>query len=446
MSSAVERLSELAAASSGGRRAAVEAAAAGLRAVDPRALVRRALDVEGSSMVVGGRTYHLDSYGRVFVLGGGKASGLMAVGLEETLGDRLGDGAVVVPDYQAELPRLRHIEFIRSTHPLPTEAGIRAVNRMLEVGERAKEGDLVLCLVSGGGSSLMPSPVHGLRLDELRRTTGLLLSAGASIGEINCVRKHLSEISGGRLVQKLGGAEVLALVVSDVVGDDLGSVASGPTSPDPTTFADAREVLQKYGIWEEGPSEVSALIARGARGEIEETPKPGGKEFAKVTNVVVGSNATACEAAAVSLRGAGFEVDNRIGVIGEAKVVGSRLASEARGERRAVVWGGETTVTVRGRGKGGRNQEVALSAAVAMQNDRGTTALAIGTDGIDGPTDAAGAIADSGTCARARKLGSDPDSALAENDSYHFFRALGDLIVTGPTGTNVTDLMILVRE
>lgn len=446
MSNAVERLSQMAAASSGGRRAAIEAAAAGLGAVDPRALIREALDVEGSKMVVGGKTYHLDSYRRIFVLGGGKASGLMAVAVEDALKDRLGEGAVIVPDYQGELPRLPHIEFLHSTHPLPSDSGVRAVNRMLEVGGRAREGDLVLCLVSGGGSSLMPSPANGLGLDDLRRTTSLLLTAGASIGEMNCVRKHLSGISGGRLIQKLDGAEVISLVVSDVAGDDLGSVSSGPTAPDPTTYADVQRVLQKYGIWKKAPSNVSGLIARGARGEIEETPKPGAKAFARVNNVVVGSNATACEAAADSLRRGGFEVATRVGVTGEARVVGGRLAGEARGGRRAVVWGGETTVAVKGQGKGGRSQEVALSAGIAMQNGEGTTVLAIGTDGIDGPTDAAGAVAGSDTCARARKLGLDPDSALVENDSYPFFSALGDLIVTGPTGTNVTDLMILVRE
>lgn len=446
MSGAAGKLLELAGASSEGRGAAFEAAAMALRAVDPRVLVREALEVDGARMGVAGRTYALDAYKRVFVIGGGKASGLMAVGLEEVLGDRLEEGAVVVPDYQGDRPRLGHTRFLPSTHPLPSEEGVRAVSTMLGVARRAKEGDLVVCLISGGGSSLMPYPSEGVGLEDLKRATDLLLRAGASIGEMNCVRKHLSGISGGRLVRMLGGAEVLALVVSDVVGDDIGSIASGPTSPDPTTFSQARDILRRYGVWGEALPRVAEVIERGVRGEVDETPKPGEKEFARVSNIVVGSNATACKAAESALRRRGLEVASRWGVVGEARAVGRELAGAAGGRGTALVWGGETTVTVRGRGKGGRSQEVALSAAIALERAKGTAVLAMGTDGIDGPTDAAGAISDSETCERGRRAGLDPVAHLDDDDSYPFFRALGDLVITGPTGTNVTDLMILVRE
>lgn len=444
-------LSELIAESRSGKRAALEAAARALEAVDPRALVKRALGLRGGTVTVGGRRYDLGGYERIYVLGGGKASGLMAAGAEDLIGERLERGAVVVPDYQLPFPRLEKIEFLPSTHPLPTEKGIRSVNRMLEVAEMAREGDLVVCLISGGGSSLMPLPAHGVTLGDLRRTTHLLLGAGATIREINCVRKHLSQIAGGRLLQRVHGAEVLSLIISDVVGDDPGSIASGPTAPDPSTYGQAVSILKRRGIWDEVPPRASALLERGSRGAIGETPKPGAETFAKVRNVIVGSNATACEAARGSLEGKGARVGSfRLGVVGEARRVGAKLGELGRVSRQrrpwAAVWGGETTVTLRGGGRGGRNQEVALAAALKLEGSPGVTALSLGTDGVDGPTDAAGAVVDSGTCARAREAEVDPRSYLNDNDSYSFFREVGGLVVTGPTRTNVSDLMILVRE
>jgi len=434
----------------GARRDALLAARAGLEAADPGKLVGRAVTLSGSSLTAGGRRYNLDAYRKVVLLGGGKASGLMAAEMERILGDRIDEGVVIVPDTQKALPKLERVRFEEATHPLPTEKGVLAVRRMLEVADSVGSGDLVLFLVSGGGSALMPLPILGVSLEELRDTTGLLLKSGADIVEMNCVRKHLSQIAGGRFAERVLGAEVLSLVISDVIGDDLGSVASGPTVPDPTTFAMAKEVLERHRIWEKVPSSVRRTIQAGVNAAVGETPKPGSASFANVHNVLVGSNKVACTAAKASLDGAGYRVRFFLeSVTGEARGVGKRLTDLARsgpGDGAwAVVAGGETTVTVRGPGKGGRNQELALSAAIALRDTSRTTLLSFATDGIDGTTDAAGAIADSTTYERARNRGLDPVRFLDANDSHTFFEALGDLVVTGPTGTNVNDVIVVLK-
>lgn len=444
-------LSALIAGARGGKRAALGAAADALEAVDPRVLVGKALRLRGGVLTVGGRRYDLASYESIYVLGGGKASGLMAAEVEALFGGRIERGAVIVPDYQPRLPKLEKTEILPSTHPLPTDMGVRSVNKMLEVAGMARERDLVICLISGGGSSLMPLPMDGVSLGDLRRTTDLLLGAGATIREVNCVRKHLSQVGGGRFLQRIRRAGVLSLIISDVVGDDPGSIASGPTAPDSSTYGEAVSILKRRGIWGKVPSSASALLGRGSRGAAEETPKPGAATFRDVRNVVVGSNATACQAAKRSLRKRGVVIGSyRTGVVGEARRVGARLATlgKARngGESWAAVWGGETTVTVSGKGRGGRNQEVALAAAMGLEGSSGVTALSLGTDGIDGPTEAAGAVVDSRTVAEAKKAEVDASGFLDDNDSYSFFKKVGGLLVTGPTGTNVSDLIILVRE
>ena len=353
---------------------------------------------------------------------------------------------VIVPDYQHHLPRLKSVRIVRSTHPLPSEKGAKAVRKMLDLLQGAGSRDLVIVLVSGGGSALMPSPFRGVTVDELQLTTNLLLKAGADIGETNCVRKHLSEIAGGRLIEKMNGARVLTLLISDVVGDDVSSVASGPTVPDPTTFSDAKRILKARSIWERIPLSVRRTVQEGVEGIISETPKPGDRVFSRVANVILGSNDVATAAASQVLSNRGYRVTRASSVTGEARDVGKKLASLARAEsgsgRWAAVWGGETTVTVRGGGTGGRNQEVALAAAIELRGTSGITVVSFGTDGVDGPTRAAGAIADSTTFERARARGLDPLASLRDNDSHPFFRSLGDLVVTGPTGTNVNDVMI----
>ncbi|MDG6989229.1 MAG: glycerate kinase [Nitrososphaerota archaeon] len=429
---------------------ALAAVRAAIDAADPRRLVLRELSAEGGVLTAGGSRGVLEGYRRVVVVGGGKASALMAAGVERVLGARVDGGVVIVPEYQRPLPKLRKVKFAESTHPLPSEKGARAVREMLGFLSGVGAGDLVIVLVSGGGSALMPAPIEGVTLKELELTTSLLLRAGAEIGEVNCVRKHLSEIAGGRLVEKTNGAEVLTLLISDVVGDDLSSVASGPTVPDPTTFSGARRILTDRGIWSRVPQSVRDAVREGAEGSTAETPKPGDRAFRRVTNVLVGSNDVATTAASEALRARGYRVTRASSVIGEARDVGKRLAALARATpgsgRWAAVWGGETTVTVRGNGIGGRNQELALAAAIELKGTSGIALVSFGTDGVDGPTDAAGALADSVSFDRARAMGLDPRALLENNDSHSFFRSLGDLVVTGPTGTNVNDVMLAIRS
>ena len=428
---------------------ALRAVDAALKASDPSLLVRRAVRLDHGRLKVGGLDRTLAGYRRVVVVGGGKASGLMAAEAERILGDRIDEGVVIVPDYQRRLPRLRRVEFARSTHPLPSEKGAKAVRRMLRALDGTGRKDLVVALMSGGGSALMPAPVEGVTVEELVRTTRLLLKAGAEIGEINCVRKHLSQVAGGRLLEKTGGAEVLTLIISDVVGDDLSSVASGPTVADPTSFPQARRILEVRKAWKRIPGSVRRIIRSGIDGKISETPKPGDRVFERVTNVLVGSNEVAVSAVKTSLEGSGYRVGLVGSVTGEARMVGKRLARVIRMApghgRRAVVWGGETTVTVRGRGVGGRNQELALAAAIELKGTSRMAVTSFGTDGVDGTSAAAGAYADSITCERARDLGLVPERYLRDNDSHSFFRALGDLVTTGPTGTNVNDVMMALR-
>ena len=432
----------------GVRRDALVAVKAALDAADPALLVREAVKVEGDSLEIGGVGWDLTHFRKVVVVGGGKASGLMAGELERLLGLRVDRGVVVVPDYQTFLPKLERIHFAMSTHPLPSVKGLRGVKSMLRALNGVSDEDLVIALLSGGGSALMPAPLDGLIMEELQRTTSLLLKAGAEIGEVNCVRKHLSQISGGRLVKATGGAQVIGLIISDVVGDDLSSVASGPTVADPTTFADAMKVLKVRRVWQKAPASVRELITAGTAGTISETPKPRDPIFRRVANFLVGTNAVACTAAKASLESSGYRVRMAGAVTGEARIVGARLARQELskpGRHTAEVWGGETTVTIRGRGKGGRNQELALAAAIRLEGTPDVAVVSFGTDGVDGATKAAGAYADSTTIERARELGLDPRRHLDNNDSNPFFGALGDLVMTGPTGTNVNDVMIAMR-
>ena len=431
------------------RRDALFAVKAALEAADPGLLVRRAVRVHGGKLAVNGLSCRLADFHQVVVVGGGKASGLMAAELERLLGRRIDRGVVVVPEYQKFLPRLKRIRFVMSTHPLPSERGLRGVRSMLGVLKGVSERDLVIALMSGGGSALMSVPLEGLTMEELDMTTSFLLKSGADIREMNCVRKHLSQVAGGRLVEMSGRAQVIGLVISDVVGDDLSSVASGPTAADPTTFIEAANVLRARKAWRRIPASVRKLIISGTEGRIRETPKPGDPVFKKVTNVLIGTNVIASSAAKDALQSLGYAVRMASAVAGEAREVGERLALRALstpGKRVAVVWGGETTVTVRGKGTGGRNQELALAAALRLKGASETAVVSFGTDGIDGSTAAAGAYADSTTVERALAAGLDPQRYLDDNDSNVFFGSLGDLIVTGPTGTNVNDVMIAIRS
>jgi hydroxypyruvate reductase len=432
---------------------------AALAAVEPGAAVRRYAqrhrDRSKDLLEMDGRTYDLATFERVWAVGGGKAAPAMAAALCGILGDRLSGGLVVTKyGHVDQRLNLGSVEVVEAGHPVPDEAGVAGAQRLAHLLARATERDLVIALFSGGASALLSLPAAGLTLSDIQQTTQLLLGSGATIGELNAVRKHLSQIKGGDLVRLAAPAPVVGLILSDVVGDPLDVIASGPTAPDPTTFADAWAVLERYGLVEHMPASVFARLQAGMIGELPDTPKPGHALFDRVQNVIVGSNRLAALAAVERARELGFNaLLLSTFVEGEAREV-ARVAAALLKELvhhdrpisrpACLVWGGETTVTVRGSGLGGRNQELALAASLAIDGLPDVLLVAIGTDGTDGPTDAAGAVATGQTATRARALSLDPMAYLSNNDAYHFFDALGDLIHTGPTGTNVNDLLFLL--
>lgn len=423
-----------------------------IASADPSSAMRRRLRLEGGRLRVGAHEFDLSEVGKIIVVGGGKASGNMAEALEEILGDMITGGVVNVPEEMAPKYHTRKIDLVEAGHPLPTEAGVRGAERMIDLVSNLGPRDLVICLLSGGGSALVTLPADEISLDELRETTQWLLKSGASIQEVNAVRKHLSRVKGGQLVKAAHPARAITLLVSDVVGDRLDTIASGPTSPDSTTFSDALAVVEKYGIAEKVPGNILKRLKGGAGGKVPETPKPGEKYFKNTFYEILASNADAVEAAVGVGKSRGFNVLTLTTTMqGEAREVGAHLAAVARGEAgkpvsrpALLISGGETTVTVKGEGVGGRNQEFVLSAAIGISGLGNVAVTSFSTDGIDGPTDAAGALADGFTLERAKRLGLDSKAYLKRNDSYSFFKELGDLLVTGPTETNVMDVTCLV--
>ncbi len=385
--------------------------------------------------------------GRLLVVGAGKAAAAMAAAVERHYTDDVALEGLVVTRYGHAVPT-RRIEVVEAAHPVPDEAGVRATERILALLAEAREADLVLCLLSGGGSALLSAPV-GLSLQDAAGLTAALLRSGADIGEMNAVRKHLSRVKGGRLALAAAPARVLSLLVSDVVGDEPAVIASGPTAADPTTFGDAVAVLQRYDI---GHGEARAWLEAGAAGHHEETPKPGDPRLAHVSNVVVASAQTALEGAAAVLRGRGWNAHIlSASMTGEARVVAGVHAAIARqvlevgqpfARPCALLSGGETTVTVRGDGRGGRNGEFALALALGLPSSAPVWILAADTDGIDGSEDNAGALLSPERCGRLDRRSA--AEALARNDSYGALRSVGGLFVTGPTRTNVNDLRILL--
>jgi len=408
--------------------------------------------VRRDELEIAALSFKLSEFRRVLVIGGGKATAGMALEIERILDGWITGGSVNIPTYTKPWPKSKKINFNPATHPIPSADGVRGVKNMLRLVGQPSEEDLVICLISGGGSALMPLPSMGLTLSDKQKTTNLLLKSGAKIAEINAVRKHISDFKGGRLAEKLHPATVLSLIISDVVGDKLESIASGPTVPDDTTYADACAILQEHGLWRTVPGSVRRRIQKGREGKVPETPKKSSRIFKRVHNVLVGTNEESCQAAAEALEKKGYHsliLSTRLQ--GEASEVGKVLASICAdihenhlpvAPRTAVVAGGETTVTVHGKGRGGRNQELVLSAASSIRGNPRILVSSIGTDGVDGPTNAAGAVADGNTVERALRVNMDPDSYLRENNSYQFFEKLRDLVITGPTGTNVNDIFI----
>ncbi len=434
------------------RETALTMARAALAAVDPAAAVRRHVHRDGNRLVVDGRVYDLTQFERVLVVGAGKASAPMAQALADVLGERLAGGWVNVKyGYDLQVPGLT---IHPAGHPVPDAASVEGTREIGRLLETAGERDLVLCAISGGGSALMTLPAPGLSLADFQAMTGALLRSGATINELNALRKHLDTVKGGGLARLAAPASLVALLLSDVVGNPLDVIASGPTVPDTTTFEEACAVVDRYGLWDALPPAMTQRLRAGRAGELPDTPKAGDPLFERVQTVVVGSLAQAADAALTEARALGFHtLLLSTYVEGEAREVGRVAAAIARELARegrplprpaCVVLGGETTVTVRGQGKGGRNQELALAALPALAGLDNVLLLTVATDGSDGPTDAAGAFADGASLSRAQALGLDPLAYLANNDAYTFFERLGDLLVTGPTRTNVNDLAFIL--
>jgi glycerate 2-kinase len=433
---------------------------AALAAVDPRGAVLAHLSLTGDTLRIGERAYDLRQIERIVVVGAGKAGAPMAAALTDLLGDRISEGYVNVKyGYTADVAGPIVIQ--EASHPVPDAAGLLGAQHVAALLRGLTERDLVIVLLSGGGSALLPLPALDLELADLQKLTNLLLRSGATINELNAARKHCSQLQGGGLARLAAPAQVAALILSDVVGSPLDTIASGPTVPDTSTYAAVLALLERYAVTDLVPKRVLSHFKQGEAGYIAETPKPGDPLFAQVNNVVVGDNASAARAAVAEAQRRGWHSSLLTTFVqGEAREVGRVIAGLAQGiawgasdltPPVCLVLGGETTVTIRGEGLGGRNQEMALSAALALDGyplpaGREVAITCLATDGSDGPTDAAGAIVTCDTVTRGRDLGLDPHAALTANDSYHYLAATGALLVTGPTNTNVNDLaLIFVR-
>jgi glycerate 2-kinase len=426
---------------------------AALEAVDPQIAVQRRTHRDGNQLLIGQSSYNLEEFEHIWVIGAGKAGAPMAQAVAKILDDRLSGGAIIVKDGYIQTDATafaKKLHILEASHPVPDQRGLEGARQIRAILENARADDLVICLISGGGSALMVSPPESISLDDLQSLTSALLSCGATIDEINALRKHLDTLKGGGMARLANPAKVATLILSDVVSGRLDVIASGPTVPDPSTFTNAYQVLERYQLVERIPVAIKDYLQRGIAGEISETPKPGEACFQNIHNVIIGSNLTAAQAA---LEAARQDDLNALllttSLQGEARQVGGVLSAIARQvastgqpiERPAcLVAGGETTVTVTGNGLGGRNQELALAAVPEIADLPDVALITLATDGGDGPTDAAGAVVTGKTLHRARQAGLDPLDFLERNDAYHFFEPLGDLLKTGPTFTNVNDL------
>jgi len=433
------------------RRTAVEVMQAALEAVDPYQAVRRHLRLDGEQLVTDVASYDLDAIERVWVVGGGKAGAPMVRAVEDLLGERIGGGHVNVKYGHALSTHIVRIQ--EAGHPVPDQAGIDGSLAIVDILEQAGANDLVICLISGGGSALMSLPMQPVSLADMQTLTSQLLAAGATINEINAIRKHLEQLKGGRLAQLAQPAAVLSLILSDVVGNPLDVIASGPTVPDTSTYRDAWAIIERYGLAQEIPGTIAKVLRSGCDGGRPDTPKPGDPALERAQNVIIASNSLAADAARLKAEELGLNTLFLTSYLqGEAREIAQVLVAIAREIRDSglpvpapacVILGGETTVTLRGKGKGGRNQEMALAAALAMEGLDDCLIACLATDGTDGPTDATGGVADGTTVRRGQDLGLDAHAHLGKNNAYPYLAAISDLLMTGPTQTNVNDLALI---
>lgn len=427
---------------------------ASLQAVDSHKSVKKHLLRFNDRLEVGDRSYDLSAFNTISVIGAGKASAAMAQAVEQVLGDRLTDGMVTVK-YGHTQP-LGIVQCREAGHPVPDEEGLQGSRNIVRLLKTKGEEDLIICLISGGGSALMPLPVDGVSLNDKKELTRVLLESGAAIQEMNALRKHVSRVKGGRLACLAYPSTLITLILSDVIGDDLESIASGPTVPDRSTFCDCLGVLDKYELRNKIPLSVLLYLEKGAVGEYVDTPKGDEPAFRRTQNLIVANNIMAIQEAKKKAEALGYNTLILSSLVeGETREVAKVHAAIAKEILKTgnpvrrpacIISGGETTVTIHGKGLGGRNQEFVLSAAIALEGWEEVVVLSAGTDGTDGPTEAAGAVGDGMTARTARTAGLDAVRYLRENDSYHFFERLGSLLITGPTHTNVMDLrLVLVR-
>lgn len=425
---------------------------AGLKAADPFEAVKKFVYREGNLLKIGRNSYPLNDFKHIYIVGAGKAGAPMGKAIEIILKNRIEKGFINVKyGYVQELEK---IKINQAGHPIPDEAGVKGTREIARLLQDSRKDDLVICLISGGGSALLPLPAEGIILKEKQQTTQLLLKCGASIEEINTVRKHLSRIKGGWLAKIAYPAQLISLILSDVIGNPLTVIASGPTVPDTTTYEDCWRIVKKYNLSGKLSSSVLNHLDKGRKGEIPETPKGGNPIFKRVKNIIVGSSSLAIKAARNQAKKLGYHTLILSSFIeGETREVArvhTAIAKEILTSGNPVpapafiLSGGETTVTIKGKGLGGRNQEFALSAAIEIKGMENVIILSAGTDGSDGPTNAAGAIADGTTLLRAEKIGINAQEYLEDNNSYYFFQKLKDLFITGPTNTNVMDLHLLL--
>ena len=433
---------------------------AGVEAVNPYRLVLEAVRLDDRSLKIENISYDLNHFKNIIVIGGGKATAPMAQAIESILGRFITDGRIIVKYGHAA--KLKRIKVMEASHPVPDEAGVKGTEEIIRMLKQADEDTLVICLISGGASALLVSPADSITLGDKKIVTELLLNAGASIDELNTVRKHLSQVKGGRLARIASPATVVSLILSDVIGDRLDVIASGPTVPDPTTFQNAMAAIEKYSLKDRLPAKVLKLLMQGVKRKIKDTPKGAESFFKKTKAVVIGSLKHAIASAREKAISLGFSAEVVTDELrGEARDAARYLAARAvevqnslsKGAKPCcLISGGETTVTVKGNGLGGRNQELSLAFAMEIEGIKGIAMLSADTDGIDGPTDAAGAIVDGNTTALAREFDIIPEIYLENNNSYNFFKRLDSVskrsyhLITGPTGTNVMDMQIICVE
>ncbi len=430
------------------RRLAIEILEAGLNAGDPRRAVERAVSIEGENLFVKDKVYDLEEVDNLYVVGAGKATGVMAEAVEGILKGRISAGCINVLRGTTELFNVRDIRITEASHPLPDESSIRGAKDILHLVSKAGERDLVLVLISGGTSTLMALPSKGLSLEDKQLASQLLLRSGASIDEVNMVRKHLSGVKGGQLGRAIYPARCIGLILSDVVGDDISTIGSGPTVSDSSTYADALDVLEQYDLVNTLPR-IAQHLEKGKNGLIPETPKHNDETLTITDNFIIGKNEMALNEMAKRAGKLGLKarvIDTEM--VGEAKERGrlfaeeiNRLSDSSEGAT-VLLQGGETTVAVKGDGRGGRNQEFALGALLSLKKHDGIAVASMGTDGVDGQSDAAGAIVDGNSLGRGKDMGLDVQEYLKANDSNKYCFLLKECIITGPTGTNINDIVV----